>query len=258
MRLGRRAQFALGIPDLETSLDFYLRLGLNLIDRSADPYPWAQLTDGYNLILLNQDGMSYRGLIYFNPDLDTLVSTLEADGLTFFWKQPGEAGNLQSAMFIDPTGPDGPNGANNVGVNIVAHEPEELYQPPREPLTRCGVFGEWAVGVTDFEQSAAFWTKLGFSITFRSRDPYPWGILTDGLIVLGLHQYGADFQLPGDPAIPAFTYFAPDAADRIAALRQSGLEPSFALENAAGQTNNAGFTAPDGQRFFVFEGDLGR
>lgn len=258
MKLGKRVQIALGVPDLAATSAFFVQLGMQPVDGSSEPYPWAQFSDGQNLILLNQDGMVYRGLIYFNPDLDEQVARLEADGVAFFWKQPAPDGGLQSAMFIDPTGPDGPNGAANVGVNIVAHDPVGLHTPAGVPLTRCGKFGELALAVDDYAQTTAFWARLGFEPLLENREPYPWGIWSDGMLVLGVHQ-NKTFSLPGTDGLnlsPALTYFSADSPTRIAALKADGLVPAFEIAGADGTISHAGFQSPDGTTFFIFEGEI--
>ena len=251
MKLGKRVQIVIGVPDLEKSAEFFSNLNFQLIDRSDTPYPWAQFSDGQNLILLNQDGMVYRGLVYFNPELNTAVPQLEQAGLAFFWKQTTDSGQLQSAMFIDPTGVDGVGGSRNVGVNIVAQDPSGLFQPSGDPCSICGSFGEFAIPTEDYNATRAFWTKLGFRVTHEDTQPSPWGILMDDMIILGLHQHE---QM--EIQVPSLTYFAVDTTERIETIKSFGYKPTFEHADADGNIIHAGFTTPDGTPLLVFQGDV--
>lgn len=251
MKLGKRVQITIGVPDLEKSAEFFRNLEFQLIDQNTEPYPWAQFSDGQNLILLNQDGMVYRGLVYFNPEVDATVPLLEEKGLQFFWKQTKDDASLQAAMFIDPTGIDGPGGERNVGVNIVAQDPTDLHQPSGEPCSICGSFGEFAIPTEDYEATKAFWTKLGFKVTHEDSQPTPWGILMDGMVILGLHENDKmNFKLP------SLTYFAIDTIHRIQKIKSFGYMPTFEHADEEGNIIHAGFETPDGTPLLVFRGDV--
>lgn len=258
MKLGTRTQITLGVPDLEAESTFFTDLGYQLIDENTEPYPWRQFSDGQNLILLNQDGMTYRGLVYFNPELDALVEAMEAAGVEFFWKQQNEDGSYQSAMFIDPHGIDGKNGAENLGVNIVAHDPEGLHQPAGEPITHCGKFGEFAVPISDLAASRDFWAQFGFEVLYIQEEggSYPWGILHDGMIVLGQHQHGGNWDIENAFELPALTFFSKESADHIAYIKAKGYQPIFELTDDNDVVVNAGFESPSGQPFYIFNGEI--
>ena len=72
-----------------------------------------------------------------------------------------------------------------------------------------------------------------------SGDPYPWGILSDEMIVLGLHQTD---EFKG----PCITYFEPDMGKRIEALKGKGLEID----------ENGILVGPAGETLFLFTGEL--
>lgn len=251
MYLGDRVQITIGVEDVENSAEFFISLGFQEIERSAEPYPWVQISDGQNLILLNQDGMVYRGLVFFNSDLDNLVQQMEADGVTFFWKQPNEDGTLANAMFIDPNGAYGEE--KNLGINIVGRAAEELHQPAGEPLTLCGKFGELCSSTADFAAAKAYWSKLGFEQAYGGEEPYPYGVLQAGPMLLGFHQTPLEMTIPS----PALTYFSADSADRIARIKSLGHLPTFEMTGADGETiTHAGFEAPGGQHIYVFNGAI--
>ncbi len=250
MNLGKHVQITIGVPDVAVSAEFFQSLNFRLIDQADKPYPWAQFSDGQNLILLNQDGMIYRGLNYFNPALDTLVPQMEAVGVTFFWKQTNDDGSLASAMFIDPNGSYGED--KNLGINIVAKDGKDLHQPEGVPLTLCGKFGEICSSTSDYAAAATFWGKLGYSVWHAGEEPYSYGILQDGSILLGYHQTPADMLIPS----PALTYFSADSAERISHIKALGHQPSFENRDATGVISEAGFISPGGQHFYIFNGEI--
>lgn len=247
MRLGHRVQIAMGVPHLGQSLAFYEKLGFQRVAANQEPYPWAQLTDGQNLILLNEDGMIYRGLIYFTEDVAAKVKVLESAGILFTHKTR-QGDTIQQAMIFDPK--------HNFGINLLGYNASELYQPANEPITRCGKFGEFAIPVSDINTAYDFWNLLGFEKLGGNYDPttgqsdgswgpYTWAILSDGLIVLGLHET-TDFTEP------TLTYFAGNQAEQIASLKADGI--SFSKEFPDG--SNAELTTPDGQKIFLFQGEI--
>ena len=245
MKLGKVAQINIGVSDLQHSLAFYEKLGYENIEASDDPYPWARLTDGQNLILLNQDGNQYIGLVYFSRDATRRVSNLEKAGIEIVQRREQE-GQIMMAIFVGPGG---------LVVGLINHDPEGMPQPSGHPATKCGTFGEFAVPVDDFQAAMAFWRKLGFTSLYESDDPYPWGIVSDENIVLGLHEnmeYGDEIDFNG----PAMTYFAPDMAKRIDRLKEDGFSFEKELKTESGLVNNATLLGPDGELLFLFEGEI--
>jgi catechol 2,3-dioxygenase-like lactoylglutathione lyase family enzyme len=246
MQLGRHVQISMGVPDLAAARQFYDQLGFQLIDQQTEPWPWAQVSDGQILLLLNQDGNLYTGLLYMSPAADEVVAHLETLGVGFIHRQEREDGVLQQVIF----------GAHNLLVSVANHDPAGLYQPAGEPLSRCGKFGEFAIPVADFTAASTFWQQVGFEIRYESTEPYQWGIFNDGNIVLGLH---AVQNMAGDEKDrfyfphPTMTYFNADMAARIASLRAGGLPFQAGYDGGPG---NAILIAPGDQRIFLFEGEV--
>lgn len=251
MKLGYRVQIAIGVADLAESLEFYRRLGFVEVAANGEPYPWAQITDGQNLILLNQDGMSYRGLIYFSDDVAARVRHIEDAGIPFIHKTEHNGQVVQAILFND---------AQQFGVNLLAHDASDLYQPTGEPVTRCGKFGEFAIPVANIKDAYDFWRTLGFAKLGGNFDPttggsdgswgpYTWAIISDGLIVLGLHET-TDFPEP------TLTYFAGNQAETLAQLKDENFPFTFSSPDENGVVANAGLAAPDGQKLFLFQGEI--
>jgi predicted lactoylglutathione lyase len=228
MKLGQVVQIAVGVVDLDESAAFYETLGFEKLAEDDVPWPWQQFTDGQNLLLLNQDGNQYIGLNYFSPNLPELVAQMEEMGVEFLQKQEVD-GRLQTAVFSDSDG---------LLVGLVNQDLDGIQLPDGEPVSQCGKFGEFALGVADFQKASHFWQQFGFEQLYVGGDPYPWGILSDGMIVVGLHQTDA---FGG----PCMTYFAADMPKRIAKLQSKGLS----IEDGVLQ-------APGGETLFLFEGDV--
>ena len=245
MKLGKVVQINIGVAELQISLAFYEKLGYEKIEVSTDPYPWARITDGQNLIMLNEDGNQYMGLVYFSLDASRRVSKLEQAGIEIIQRREKD-GQLMMAIFVGP---------GDLAVALINHDPKEMPQPTGKPVTRAGTFGEFAVPVEDFLAAAEFWRKVGFATLYESEDPYPWGIISDENIVLGLHQnseYGDEIAFKG----PAMTYFSPDMAERIERLKEDGISFETELISESGLVNNATLLGPDGESLFLFEGEI--
>ena len=241
MKLGDVVQISIGVQDLAESITFYEALGFSQIAANQEPWPWAQFSDGRNLILLNQDGNIYTGLNYFSTNVAQKVAEIEALGVSFLNKQQPN-GRLQTAIFGDE---------NGLMVGLVHHEAAEMPHPTGFPLCTCGKFGELAIAVSDFKATAAFWQQLGFEPSHTSNEPYPWGIFSDGRIVLGFHET-TEF---GDNG-PTLTYFAPDMPERIARLRQAGIPFASEMPDESGTVRNATLKGPAGEAIFMFEGEV--
>ena len=228
MILGDIAQITIGVPDIEESAAFYEKLGFEKLAENNQPWPWKQYTDGQNLLLLNQDGNRYIGLNYISDDAPEKVRQVEACGVEFLHKQEVN-GRLHMAIFADSDG---------LMAGLINQDPTGMALPEGEPISLCGKFGEFSLGVEDFQKAAAFWGQFGFEKLYASSDPYPWGIFSDSLIVLGLHQTD-EFQGP------CLTYFSPTMPERIKQLEAKGL----CIENGV-------LIAPAGETILLFEGEV--
>ncbi len=245
MKLGQVAQINIGVSDLLTSLTFYQRLGYEKIEVSADPYPWARITDGQNLIMLNGDGNRYLGLVYFSLDTKRRVAKLEQKGIEIIQRREKD-GELMMAVFVGP---------GQLVVGLITFDPEEIPRPSGRPLTSGGTFGEFALSVADYHAAVKFWSVLGFAAIHENDDPYPWGIVSDENIILGLHQnreIGDEIEFKD----PAMTYFAPDMARRIERLKAEGFTFNYESISESGVVNNATLLGPDGESLFYFEGEI--
>ena len=76
--------------------------------------------------------------------------------------------------------------------------------------------------------------------------PYKWGIFSDGLMIVGLHE--TDFFDK-----PSITYFSADSKEIIAGLQEKGLEFKNAMPGTDGADIVHGTTvSPDGWPVNIF------
>ena len=248
-KLGGVSQITIGTSNLEASLPFYAKLGFEVIARDTQPNPWAHVSDGGILILLNEDGQSHMGLTYFSTDMPQKVAALKAEGVNFV-EEMEQGGKPFMATLETPDG---------FYVTLINHDASGMYQPTEptladipedewdkapSPNAKIGIFGEFCHDVKDIDVSIAFWEKLGYSVK-KYPGPYPWAIAQDGQHIIGLHKT-TDFDYP------ALTYFAKDMGERIKALKGSGVESLAVFTGEGGNDSNMVATTPEGQKFFLF------
>ena len=90
-----------------------------------------------------------------------------------------------------------------------------LYQPQLHPNKILGLFGEVATWVNNLHDSLQLFGALGFKNTELHRGPYPWGIVTDGIHTIGLHQTEEVFT-------PGIVYYSPLMPDAVNDLSKQG------------------------------------
>jgi len=108
-----------------------------------------------------------------------------------------------------------------------------------------GRFLEYSVATPDIRASLDFYGKLGFSqAEVGEAYPYPYAVVTDGRIHLGLHQH----PLPG----ASLTFVRPDLLRHLAALEQLGVDFEFRrLGNDV--FNELGWLDPSGHLIHLVE-----
>jgi len=108
-----------------------------------------------------------------------------------------------------------------------------------------GRFHEISITTRDIRASVEFYEALGFS-QCRTGDtwPHPYGVLTDGRVFLGLHEY----KFPS----PSVTTVRPAIAAAIPEYTALGVELAFA-KTGDDCFNEIGFRDPAGQMITVLE-----
>ncbi len=109
-----------------------------------------------------------------------------------------------------------------------------------------GRFHEFSVHAPDVLASIGFYERLGFTqVTTGEAWPYPYAVVTDGRLAIGLHQR----ELLQSP-LPAFVL--PDLSGKLAALERMGIE---VVDRRLGSDvfNEASLAMPDGQMIRLLE-----
>jgi catechol 2,3-dioxygenase-like lactoylglutathione lyase family enzyme len=109
-----------------------------------------------------------------------------------------------------------------------------------------GRFLEVSITAADVAGSLAFYESLGFvQASVGEALPYPYAVVTDGRLCLGLHQRD-------EPAGMALTWVLPELARHIGEFEALGVTLDYARIDDT-SLNSAGFLDPSGQRFNIVE-----
>lgn len=245
-KLGDMACVYVTSSNLDSSVAVYEKLGFPKVASNTFPVPWAQCSDGSLMIMMRKDENPYMGLTYYVNDIDKAVQQLEKDGIVFDQK-PKEGAPVKRYFIKSPDGfsimlvPNIGNFQQPTGLTMLTMKPEDFNSADKYPNKQCGVFGEYCHPVADLATSLLFWKNLGFTVKAEMKQPYPHAILSDGLMMVGLHQT-QHFNYP------AITYFGLNTASRIQQLKDKGLQN---LTEVAGKTNVV-LKTWEGQHFFIF------
>lgn len=226
-RMGDYVEVMLSTSDLTTSQAFFRRLNFEALNETT-------FTDGSYNLSLTTERKAAPTLRHFGSDIDAILEIFPpSDGSKEKKKRRGHM------IFSDPAG------RLNIELN---HEASTLTMPAgsptsRTPRSRLGKFGEFAIPVPNLGESLLFWGLLGYEPLHTATIPYPYAILSDGMLVIGLHET-PDFKEA------TLTYFAADMGQRIDQLEAEGVE----LRRMGG--GNAAMFTPDGQAFFLFTGEV--
>ena len=108
-----------------------------------------------------------------------------------------------------------------------------------------GKFHEISIATADIAESVAYYERLGFSQCGTTDTwPHPYGVLTDGRLYIGLHQ----FKFPS----PTLTYVHPGVAEHAHVIEKLGVE--IAWKRVGDDAfNEFGFLDPSGQAVRVQE-----
>ncbi len=245
-KLGEVACIYVTSPDLDSSIALYKKIGFPKISSNVMPVPWAQVSDGSLLIMMRKDSVKYTGLTYYTTNIESTVAQLEKNGIEFTQK-PKEEDLIKRYYFKSPDGLNimlasnvglfkQPTGITMLNMNPIALQSENQY-----PNKECGAFGEFCHPVTDLNSSIGYWKKLGFEVKTQMSQPYPWAILSDGLMLIGLHQTKSF-------SYPAVTYFGLNTENRVKELKGKGVTGFTEMMGK----NNVVLKTWEGLHFFLF------
>jgi len=245
-KLGEVASIYVTSPDLDSSIALYEKIGFLKISSNVMPTPWALLSDGSLLIMMRKDSVKYVGLTYYVTNIEEKAKQLEKNGIKFTQK-PKEDDLIKRYYFKSPDGLNimlashvglfkQPTGVTMLEMNPIALQSESQY-----PNKQCGAFGEFCHPVADLNSSIEYWKKLGFEVKSQMSQPYQWAILSDGLMLIGLHQ-------TNNFSYPAVTYFGVNTENRVKELKGKGVTGFTEMRGK----NNVVLKTWEGLHFFLF------
>lgn len=106
---------------------------------------------------------------------------------------------------------------------------DTLYQPNLHPNKILGLFGEIAVSVADLNENIEIFNALGFRNTELHQGPYPWGIITDGIHTIGLHELE-------ETLVPGLVYYSPVMENIVHDFNRQGLSVDIFQQKLGGLT----------------------
>lgn len=232
----------MGVKDVEANAEFYRTFGFKQLENSTNPVPWVLFTDGENQMLVHQNGNSYTGMTYFSPDAKERAEKLEEMGLNVS-KTSIQLSDGTTTFQATIQSPDDYM-VRLVEKQDVAVSEGTVKEAPIKGITKCGDFGEFSSYVADLDQALAFWEQLGFTHVQKYAEPYPWAIIQDGFITLGLHNTSEFAKMKR----PAMTYFAKDQSAVVEFVKEQG----FTIFTETGP-NSIVVEGPDKQQLFLFQ-----
>ncbi|MCE7734087.1 MAG: hypothetical protein GPJ54_04355 [Candidatus Heimdallarchaeota archaeon] len=248
MKLGNGMYILQKVENLEKSSKFYNNLGFTKLEENVDLNLKAQsilYTDGHLNLMLVQGKQSSTSLLYYNEEIENEFTKFEELGFKLHAPDKSDSTELMSSEVVIKS----PNGVNVVIRKDKFNEKHTVSPRENKSLLDWGKFGEFSIPVKNFEIAEKFWNMLGFTTTFKDTQPYPWGILFDEMLILGLHQT-ADYD---NIARQSITYFHPQMDEKIRTLQQRGFTFEKFSEGSI-ETGQAVLTSPDGLKIFLFKG----
>lgn len=234
--IGTPSHIQLTVKDLIASLAWYSKLGFNPIKGPINkPDSILYLSDGQVVLALVTGNAPSPILVMRADNLRALRDSLDLLEIASGFKLRGPTySELQVAS---------PSGLL-MSIRLASDEDSIAFTRAVNPT--CGPLGELSIATPSLPSERTFWEQLGWKQVDANETPYPFAIMSDGNLKIGIHQ-GLD--LPG----VVLTYFSKDAADRVVRLKSAGLtfEPDIVAESQANE--NAALKSPDGQLVFVFK-----
>jgi catechol 2,3-dioxygenase-like lactoylglutathione lyase family enzyme len=235
--LGRFLEVSVRAPDVPASLAFYESLGfVQAVTGDARPHPYAVVTDGRLCLGLHGAGDDEATLTWVHPDLAMHASRFEALGIDLEVARLG-AEELHELGFLDPAG------------QRVSLLEARTFSPPAAPASssQLGSFEEFGLPTPDLARSAAFWDALGLVAFEPAHEPFTRVVVASRDLNLGLY----DLHLPR----PVLTFSAPDIHERVARLRERGLQFAARLPRGLSAREHAMLVSPEGTCLLLTTGE---
>ncbi len=239
---GRFLEISVSVPEILESIAFYELLGFQQIATNETwHHPYAVLSDGRLFLGLHQHAAGLADaeptLCFVQAELARYAAELRKLGIVF------DREHLSSDSFNELTFRD-PNGQH---IRLLE---ARTFSPPNINATyssSCGYFVEYGMPVKEFDGARIFWEQLGFIAMDEETQPFHRISLTSDHVNLGLHRSRAIRQ-------PLLVFEDPDMRERLAHLKERGLELSDEMPDSLDEHSNAVVIAPEGTRLLLMQG----
>lgn len=234
--LGTPSHVQLTVKDLIASMAWYAKIGFTPISvAGARADSILYMSDGQLVIALVKGDAPSPLLVFRASNLRALRDSLDELEIASGFKLRGPT--YSELQLTTPAGIP-------ISVRLATDADSIAMTPQVNPI--CGPLGELSIATPSLPNERTFWELLGWKRVDANDVPYPFAVLTDGHLKIGIHQ-GLD--LPG----LTLTYFSADAEQRVQRLSAMGMtfEPDMVSE--ATKHENAVLKSPDGQLVFVFK-----
>jgi catechol 2,3-dioxygenase-like lactoylglutathione lyase family enzyme len=228
--LGRFLEFSLATPDIQASLDFYLRVGFSQADvGEAWQHPYAVVTDGRICLGLHQQALPAAAMTFVKPNLLKHVDGFEELGLEFEFRRLGND-VFNEVGWFDPSG------------QLIRLIEARTFSPSKRAgidTSQCGYFIEIALPTADLQESKSYWERFGFVGIDETNDRLPHISCTSDYIDLGLYE-------PSHLRRSTLRFEVDDVAGTLARLAEVGISPAGEIPAPLRQVPAAVLVAPEG------------
>ena len=235
--LGRFLEVSLATPDIQASLDFYVKLGFSQAEvGDAWPHPYAVVTDGRIHLGLHQADIPAPSMTFVKPDLLKQLDALESLGVEFEFRRLGND-VFNEVGWFDPSG------------QLIRLIEARTFSPSKRRVTdtsHCGYFLEMALPTPDREGAKAYWEQFGFVGIDEMDDRLPHISCTSDTVDLGLYE-------PAHLRRGALRFEVDDIGATLARLAQIDLFPAGETSSALKQLPAAVLVAPEGAQILLTE-----
>jgi hypothetical protein len=208
--LGRFLEFSIATPDIQASLNFYLKLGFSQAQvGEAWAHPYAVLTDGRICLGLHELVDTAPAITFVRPELLKHLNGLESLGVEFEFRRLGND-VFNEVGWLDPSG------------HLIRLVEARTFSPSKRRNTDtslCGYFLEIALPTPQRTAAMAHWERLGFVGMDEPDALLPRVSCTSDSIDVGLY----------DPAYlrgPTLLFDAGNLGETLIRLAAVGIVPS--------------------------------
>lgn len=234
---GRFLEISVRAPEILESIAFYEGLGFQqAVTNETWSHPYAVMTDGRLFLGLHRQALSSPTLCFVQADLARHATQLRAMGIDFDRERLG-SDSFNELSFHDPN-----------GQHIRLLE-ARTFSPPdigAAYSSSCGYFVEYGMPVKDFDSARQFWEAIGFIAMDEESQPFQRVSLTSDHLNLGLHRSRAIRQ-------PVLVFEDPNMRERLARLKEQGVELSDEMPDSLDERSNAVLIAPEGTRLLLMQ-----